>query len=131
MKTQFAAMTRAKISESFDTMLELMRRVPTAVFLWIIRAQFRGEICSCFHSYTGPFAPELTDFAGARVLNAYHLPCLGTPPGTGIFFGEHGGRINVTISYREGALDDTERRVMVRQLREDLLGETVPSEAAA
>ncbi len=124
MKTQFAAMTRAKISESFDTMLELMRRVPTAVFLWIIRAQFRGEICSCFHSYTGPFAPEMTGFAGARVLNAYHLPCLGTPPGTGIFFGEYAGRINVTISYREGALDDTERQLMVRQLREDLLGET-------
>ena len=87
MRAQFAAMTRAKISESFDTVLELMRRVPTSVFLWIIRAQFRGEICSCFHSYTGPFAPELTEFVGARVLNAYHLPCLGTPPGTGIFFG--------------------------------------------
>ena len=122
MKTQFAAMTRARISESFDTLLDLMRRVPPSVFLWIIRAQFRGEICSCFHSYTGPFAPELTGFAGARVLNAYHLPCLGTPPGTGIFFGEHDGRLNVTLSWRAGALDDTERQLMVQQLREDLLG---------
>ena len=122
MKTQFADMTRARISESFDAVLDLMRPVPTAVFLWIIRAQFRGEICSCFHSYTGPFAPELTEFAGACVLNAYHLPCLGTPPGTGIFFGERGGRINVTLSWREGALDDEERRLMAAQLREDLLG---------
>ena len=130
MKTQFAAMTRAKISESFDTMLDLMRRVPTSVFLWIIRAQFRGEICTCFHSYTGPFAPELQAFAGGRVLNAFHLPCLGTPPGTGIFVGERDGRINVTLSWREGALDDAERRLMVRQLREDLLGE-IPLEAAA
>ncbi len=131
MKTQFAAMTRAKISESFDTLLELMRPVPTTMFLWIIRAQFRGEICSCFHSYTGSFAPELTEFAGARVLNAYHLPCLGTPPGTGIFFGEHGDRINVTVSYREGALDDAERQLMVQQLRHDLFGETIPAEVAA
>ena len=123
MKTQFAAMTRAKISESFDAVLDLMRRAPTSLFLWIIRAQFRGEICSCFHSYTGPFAPELTEFAGARVVNAYHLPCLGTPPGTGIFFGERDGRINVTLSWREGALDDAERRLMIGQLREDLLGE--------
>ena len=131
MKAQFAAMTRARISESFDTMLDLMRRVPTSVFLWIIRAQFRGEICTCFHSYTGPFAPALQEFAGGRVLNAYHLPCLGTPPGTGIFVGERDGRINVTLSWREGALDDAERRLMVRQLREDLLGETISLEAAA
>jgi hypothetical protein len=93
------------------------------VFLWIIRAQFKGELCTCFHSYTGPFAPDLTAFAGAGVANAYHLPCLGTPPGTGIFFGEHGGRINVTISWREGALDEKERQLLVAQLREDLLGE--------
>ena len=131
MKAQFAVMTRARVAESFDSMLDLMRPVPTSVFLWIIRAQFRGEICSCFHSYTGPFAPELTEFAGGRVLNAYHLPCLGTPPGTGIFFGEHAGRINVTISWREGALDDTERRLMIGQLREDLLGEIPVEETAA
>ena len=126
MKTQFAAMTRAKISESFDAVLDLMRRVPTWIFLWIIRAQFKGEICSCFHSYTGAFAPELTEFAGGRVTNAYHLPCLGTPPGTGIFVGERDDRINVTISWREGALDDSERRLMVAQLRADLLGEAPP-----
>ena len=126
MKTQFAAMTRARISESFDAVLDLMRRVPTVVFLWIIRAQFKGEICSCFHSYTGAFAPELTEFAGARITNAYHLPCLGTPPGTGLFFGEHGDRINATLSWREGALDDAERRLLVAQLRADLLGETPP-----
>ena len=126
MKTQFAAMTRAKISESFNVVLDLMRRVPSRVFLWIIRGQFKGEICSCFHSYTGAFAPDLTDFAGARILNAYHLPCLGTPPGTGIFFGERGDCLNVTLSWREGALDDVERRLMVAQLRADLLGEPQP-----
>ena len=126
MRAQFAAMTRAKISESFDAVLDLMRRAPTRVFLWIIRAQFRGEICSCFHSYTGAFAPELIQFAGAHVRNAYHLPCLGTPPGTGIFFGERGDRLNVTISWREGALSEEEKLLMVAQLRADLLGEPLP-----
>lgn len=65
--------------------------------------------------------------AGATVTNAYHLPCLGTPPGTGIFFGEHGGRLNVTVSWRDGALTDEERSLMVAQLHDDLLGrERVP-----
>jgi hypothetical protein len=126
MKAQFAEMTRKKISESFHAVLELMQRAPPALFLWIIRAQFKGEICTCFHSYTGPFAPELTEFAGARITNAYHLPCLGTPPGTGIFFGERDDRINITITWREGALDDAERRLMTAQLRADLLGEPQP-----
>jgi hypothetical protein len=126
MKTQFAEMTRRKISESFNALLTLMQRAPPALFFWIIRAQFKGEICSCFHSYTGPFAPELTEFAGARVTNAYHLPCLGTPPGTGLFFGEHAGRLNITLSWRAGALSDAERRLMTAQLRADLLGEPAP-----
>jgi hypothetical protein len=126
MKAQFAEMTRKKISESFNAVLELMQRAPPALFLWIIRAQFKGEICTCFHSYTGPFAPELVTFAGARITNAYHLPCLGTPPGTGIFFGEREDRINVTVSWREGALDDGERRLMIARLRADLLGEPQP-----
>lgn len=126
MKAQFAAMSRARISESFTAVLDLMRRLPTRVFLWIIRAQFKGEICSCFCSYTGQFAPGMPEFAGARVLNAYHLPCLGTPPGTGIFFGEHGDQLNVTLSWREGVLKEDEKRLIFAQLRADLLGESTP-----
>ncbi len=126
MREQFAAMMRAKISESFDAVLDLMRRAPTRLFLWIIRAQFRGEICSCFHSYTGPFAATMTRFAGSPITNAYHLPCLGTPPGTGIFFGEREERLNITITWREGALTDEEKSLMVAQLRADLLGEPTP-----
>ena len=62
----------------------------------------------------------------ARVLNAYHLPCLGTPPGTGIFFGERGDCLNVTISWRKGALSEEEKSLMVAQLRADLLGQPQP-----
>jgi hypothetical protein len=130
MKAQFAAMTRGRISESFDAVLELMMRVPSWLFMWIIRLQFKGEICTCFFSHTGPFAPELTNFVGARIANAYHLPALGTPPGTGIFFGERDGRINVTLSWRQGAITEEERRLMAGQMREDLLGEK-PSAPAA
>ena len=122
MKAQFASMVRRKVAESFNAVLELMRPLPAWLFLGVVRLQFKGELCTCFHSYTGQFAPEMTDFAGARVLNAYHLPCLGTPPGTGLFFGEHGERLNVTLSWREGVLTPEERTLMMGRLREDLLG---------
>ena len=123
LKQQFSEMMRARLDESFTAVLELMMRLPSWLFMFVVRRQFRGEICSFFMSHTGPFAPEVTAFAGARVTNAYHLPSVSAPPGTGMFFCEHEGRLNITLSWREGALTDAERRLMAAQTLEDLLGE--------
>ncbi len=122
MKQQFTEMSRARLDESFSMVLELMMRLPSALFMRVVRWQFKGEIASFFHSHTGSFAPELTGLAGAKITNAYHLPCLGAPPGTGIFFGERDGRLNLTFSWREGCISEQERRLMVEQTLEDLLG---------
>ena len=126
MKQQFAEMTRGRLDESFNTILELMMRLPSWLFMKVVRFQFRGEICSFFHSHTGSFAPELLEFAGGKITNAYHLPCLGAPPGTGLFFCERGGRVNVTLTWREGCLSDDERRLLLGQVFEDLFGEQRP-----
>ena len=126
LKQQFSEMMRARLDESFTAVLELMMRLPSWLFMFVVRHQFRGEICSFFLSHTGPFAPELTAFAGARVTNAFHLPSVSTPPGTGMFFCEHEGRLNITFSWREGALTDDERRSMAAHTLEDLLGEPRP-----
>jgi hypothetical protein len=122
LKKQFGEMTRERLDESFATLLELMMRMPSRVFMTIVRMQFGGEISSFFHSHTGQFAPELTSFAGAEIENANHLPSLGSPPGTGIFLCERGERVNLALSWRDGAITDDERRVMVDRLFEDLLG---------
>jgi hypothetical protein len=126
MKQQFTEMTRAKMDESFVTVLELMMRLPSWLFMRVVRHGFKGEICSFFHSHTGAFAPELLEFDGAKITNAYHLPCLGTPPGTGLFFSERDGQINVTMTWREGIMSDEERRVFLDQVMEDLFGEPRP-----
>jgi hypothetical protein len=126
MKQQFAEMTRARLDESFNTVLELMMRLPSWLFMRVVRFQFKGEICSFFHSHTGAFASEMTGLAGGKITNAYHLPCLGAPPGTGLFFCERAGRVNVTLTWREGCLGDEERRLMLEQVFEDLFGEKRP-----
>ena len=126
MKQQFAEMTRARLDQSFSALLELMMRLPTWLFMRIVRSQFKGEICTCFHSHTGSFTPEMTEFAGGKITNAFHLPCVGAPPGTGLFFCERAGRVNVTLTWREGCLSDEERRLMFEQIFEDLLGEKRP-----
>jgi hypothetical protein len=91
-----------------------------------VRWQFKGEIASFYHSHTGLFAPELVDFAGGRITNAYHLPCFAVPPGTGLFFCERDGRVNVTLAWREGCLTPEERAVMMAQVMEDLFGAPRP-----
>ena len=126
MKQQFAEMTRGKLEESFLTVLELMMRLPSWIFMRVVRWQFKGEMCSFFHSHTGAFAPEMTEFAGAQITNAYHLPCLATPPGTGLFFCERGGQVNITVTWREGCLSEEERQLMLAQTMEDLFGEPRP-----
>jgi len=126
MKQQFVEMTRGRLDESFSAILELMMRLPCWLFMRVVRSQFKGEICSFFHSHTGAFAPEMTGFAGGQITNAYHLPCLGAPPGTGLFFSERAGRVNVTLTWREGCLGDEERRLLLDQVFEDLLGEKRP-----
>jgi hypothetical protein len=123
MKTQFAEMSRARLDESFSAVLELMMRLPASLFMRVVRWQFKGEIGSFFHSHTGAFAPEISEFAGAKIINAFHLPCLGTPPGTGVFFNERDGRVTITVTWREGILTDEERRLMAAQVLEDCLGE--------
>jgi hypothetical protein len=126
MKTQFAEMSRGRLDESFSAVLELMMRLPASLFMRVVRLQFKGEIGSFFHSHTGTFAPEITEFAGAKITNAFHLPCIGTPPGTGIFFNERDGRVTITVSWREGCLTDEERGLMLAQVLEDCLGEPRP-----
>lgn len=122
LKKQFAEMTREKLDDSFTTMLEMMMRTPSWLFMKIVRWQFKGEINSFFYSHTGVFAPEMTTFAGATIENAWHLPCLGRPPGTGVFFNERNDKLTLTISWREGCLREEERKLMTARLLEDLLG---------
>lgn len=126
MKQQFTDMSRARLDESFLSILEMMMRLPSWLFMRVVRWQFKGEIASFFHSHTGAFAPEMTEFAGGQITNAYHFPCFAVPPGTGLFFCERGGRVNVTLAWREGALSEEERPIMMGQVMEDLFGEPRP-----
>jgi hypothetical protein len=126
LKKQFADMTREKLDEAFTTLLEIMMRMPSWIFMKIVRWQFKGEINSFFYSHTGVFAPEMLTFAGAEIENAWHLPCLGRPPGTGVFFNERNNKITVTISWREGCLTKDERESMSAQILSDLLGASQP-----
>jgi hypothetical protein len=86
--------------------------------------QFSGDITSFFHSATGSFAVNLSELAGSAVRDAYHVPSVSAPPGSGLFFGECHGRITATFSWREGAVTEHEADLILRRMWEDLTGQT-------
>jgi hypothetical protein len=119
---QFEEMTRARLDRSFSAVLELMSLLPAPLYMAFLRRQFGGEITSFFHSFTGDFAVRIPDVFGAPVSNAYHIPSVSSPPGSGLFFGMFDGQLNVTFSWREGAVSEGEvDRIFVR-LNGDLQG---------
>jgi hypothetical protein len=85
----------------------------------------RGELCTLFHSHTGEFAPGLDSLFGSRVLNGYHVPSVGSPPGIGIFFSEYEGQLTLTLSWKDGCLAPLELKLLKATLADDL-GTPVP-----
>ncbi len=120
---QFEEMTRARLDRSFSAVLELMSVIPSGLYLRFLSAQFGGEITSFFHSFTGDFSAGLKSVFGASVRNAYHIPSVSAPPGSGLFFGLFNGRLNATFSWREGSVTSAEADSVLATVRADLLGD--------
>ena len=122
VQNEFLIMMRERLDVSFLKVLGFMRRLPLRWYIAFAKSHFRGEITSFFHSHTGPLSPDILSFFGAKISNAYHIPTVSTPPGSGIFMCERDGQLNITISWREGAMSDAECDRMASQLVEDLAG---------
>jgi hypothetical protein len=122
LQKQFDRSVRAGVEHSFATMLWWMRRLPTWLHRRFLLADTGGELTSFFQSHTGEFMAETASFCGAEIRNGWHIPTVSQPPGTGVFFNDHKGRLTATIAWREGAIDETEVDLMVESLRRDLAG---------
>lgn len=131
IRGQLAEMMRGRLDQRWADGLRLARRVPSSLLMRMMRRRFRGEIASFFHSFTGSFANDVESLLGTRVVNAYHVPTVSRPPGTGLFVGRHGGRLNVTLSWRRDALSDVEADLLLDSVRSDLVGmEDAPARAS-
>jgi hypothetical protein len=103
-------------------MLWWLRRLPTPLLRRFLLADTGGGLTSFFQSHTGEFMSETAEFCGAAICNGWHIPSVSQPPGSGVFFNDHKGRLTATISWREGSLEDAEVELMVESLRRDLTG---------
>jgi hypothetical protein len=115
---------RRKHHLSFNALLSLTRHIPSRMILRLLRWQQRGELASLFHSWTGTFAQGIAHAFGGRVLNAYHIPAVPAPAGSGLFFSDCQGRISIVLSWVDSCLSADEVAIMRKQWRHDLLGES-------
>jgi hypothetical protein len=122
LQTQFTEMSRSRLEVAFAVMARLFRRLPAWFYLRMLRRNSGGHLTSFFFSHTGEFLPECAEFCGAPVEHGWHIPTVSQPPGTGIFFGQRGGKMTATFSWREGVLKEGELELLRRSIREDLLG---------
>jgi acyl carrier protein len=117
---QHSRFLKGRMGESLDELMYLMSFIPPSLYMTFMKLQMRGPFSSFFHSNTGEFAQGLESFFGARIDSAFHVPGIGTPPGTGIFCNENNGRMVVTLCWHEAALDASERRLLLEKFLSDL-----------
>ena len=122
LQRQFDRSVRAGVEQSFATMLWWMRRLPTPLYRRFLLGDTGGELTSFFQSHTGEFMEGTTRLCGAPIRNGWHIPTVSQPPGSGVFFNDHRGRLTATLAWREGSLSGDEIAAMVESLREDLIG---------
>lgn len=117
---QHARFIKDRLGESLNQLMLSMSFFPPKLYMKFIALQMRGPFASFFHSHTGEFAAGMNTFFGGKVLNAWHVPGIATPPGTGIFCNEKNGRLVITMCWHENALDESERQVMLDYFLADL-----------
>lgn len=117
---QHTRFLKERLGESLNDLMHLMSHIPTGLYMTFMKMQMRGPFSSLFHSHTGEFAAGLDQFFDATITNAFHVPGIGTPPGTGIFCNEKNGLLVVTLCWHEDALSESERTIMLEHFLTDL-----------
>jgi acyl carrier protein len=117
---QHTRFTRERLGDSLNELMHAMSPIPSWLYMSFISLQMKGPFASFFHSHTGEFAAGLDRFLGAEITNAFHVPAVPTPPGTGIFCNEKNGKLVLTTCWHEAVLNDAERTMMMEQLLQDL-----------
>lgn len=102
-------------------MAQLFRALPFRLYMWLVKHELRGEICSLFFGDTGVADAALENFLGARIESLVHVPAVTVPPGIGLVFHQFRDRLAFTLVTAEGTLTETEADEFIRRLRTRLL----------
>ena len=120
LRRQMADAVRDGQIEANAAAMEFLQYRPLSSMMRALPWTSNGEIFSFNCADVSDFPRALDHFAGRRVLNAYHVPCVLPKPGFGVFFNRCGERHNVVVSWVEGAATAEEAEGIVEIVRREM-----------
>lgn len=121
LQAQMVSQVRDGIPKAYETLLQWMRRIPSALYYQLIKGP-QGRSLSGFLFTVAEDHPEsLSTFFGHHVANALSFPPNIYPPGLSFAFMRFEGRLQLMLLYYDDVLDEQEMSILEKQLREDLL----------
>lgn len=121
IKIQRAECLRDGHVDSSIALAQLFRALPLRLYMWLVKHELRGEICSLFFGDTSAVDPALEKFLGADIETFAHVPAITVPPGIGIVFYRFRNQLNFTLVHAEGTLIDGEADEFIERLRQRLV----------
>ena len=120
LRRQMADAVRDGQIEANAAAMEFLQYRPLSSMMRALPWTSSGEIFSFNCADVTDFPRTLDHFAGRRVLNAYHVPCVLPRPGIGVFFNRCTGRHNVVVSWVEGAATADEAAGILEIVRREM-----------
>ena len=121
IKTQRAECLREGHVDSSIALAQLFRALPLRLYMWLVKHELQGEICSLFFGDTSAVDPALENFFDARIETFAHVPAITVPPGIGIVFYRFRQQLNFTLVHAEGTLTGGEVDEFIGLVRQRLL----------
>lgn len=118
---QMISQMRAGIPKSYHIMMNLVRRMPIALYSHITKSPTRGALSSFFFSDTGNSLDDFTGFAGLPVADAVHYPPNAGIPGFTVIFMSVQNRLRAIVGYAPNGATADKPVVFERLLRKELL----------
>jgi hypothetical protein len=120
LRRQMADAVRDGQIEANAAAMEFLQYRPLSSMMRALPWTSSGEIFSFNCADVTDFPRALDRFAGRRVLNAYHVPCVLPRPGIGVFFNRCTGRHNVVVSWVEGAATADDAAGIIEVVRHEM-----------
>jgi hypothetical protein len=121
IKDQRASSVRTGAVDSSIALAQLFRALPLRLYMWLIKHELRGEICSLFFGDTNIVDPSLNKFFGEEINDFAHVPAVTVPPGIGIVYYRFRDQFHFTLVHAEGTLTENETYKFIEDLRQRLL----------
>ena len=121
VKARHAESMRADCVDAGIALAHLFRGLPLPLYMWIVKRELHGEICSLFFGDTGAVDPALESFLGAAIENLAHVPAVTVPPGVGVVLFRFREQLRFTVVHAEGTLSRDEASAFAADLRASLL----------